>query len=268
MPPYRLLALDLDGSMLTPDNRIAPATGEAILAAAAQGIRITIATGRMFSSAAVFASRLGLDIPLITYNGALVRTSGSGETLHHTPMPTGPAREVLHYFRERRWPIYSFIDDRLYVEEITDEVRTYGSIAFTEPIAIGGALYHPERAPTKLLAPAESVPGGMNHLSGSVKARFDGRLMVAVSTPRYLDICHPQVNKGRALQFVAHRYGIPPREIAAIGDSENDIAMFRKAGLRIAMGNAREQVKDAADHVTSSNRDDGMAHAIRSYILP
>ncbi len=101
----------------------------------------------------------------------------------------------------------------------------------------------------------------------AAREKFGSEVSAARSQPYYLDVTHPDANKGGALQYLADRYDIAPESFATIGDMPNDVLMFARGGLGIAMGNAGRDVQRAARHVTLSNDDDGVAHAIDRFIL-
>jgi hypothetical protein len=263
---YKLVAIDLDGTLLRSDNTVSSRTLAAARACGEAGVTLTIATGRMFRSTSPVAETLGLDAPLITYNGALIRTARTGETIFHHPMDLALAKEVLRFFRERHWYIQSYIRDVLYVDTENDKSRYYGNLAFTDPVPLGFELYVPQDAPTKLLAIADDEEQILL-MRDSVKAHFGDRLFAAISNPLFLDMASPEVNKGKSLALLAKRLGVSREEILAIGDSENDLQLFEAAGFRVAMENARQSLKDAADAVTTSNDEDGVALALERYVL-
>ncbi len=261
----KLVALDLDDTLLDNKRTISPRSAAVIRRAIAGGVTVTMATGRMFCSARPYAEQLELDVPLITYNGALIRRALSAETLLHRPIDEETAREVLALFRDRGWYIQVYLDDKLYVKERDANARYYEDIAGVTAIPVGEALYSPTGAPTKLLAMAE--PGKIGEIGAAVKAAFGDRLYAAASKPNYLELTNPTVNKGVALGFLAERLGIGREEVMAVGDSSNDMDMLAYAGLGVAMGNAAPAVKAAADAVTGANDADGVAEAIEKYVL-
>jgi Cof subfamily protein (haloacid dehalogenase superfamily) len=261
----KLIALDMDDTLLDKTNRVSPRTREVIRQAVESGVTVTIATGRMYGSALPFALQLGLDVPLITYNGALIKCSLSGETLLHNPIDEATAKEVLRLFREKGWYIQSYLNDCLYVDTLNEKARYYEKLSGIKAVPVGDQLYTMEGAPTKLLAMAE--PGEIRMISETVKADFGDRLYAAVSKPNYLEMVNPAVNKGQALEFLAARLGLERSEVMAVGDSINDLDMLEYAGWGVAMGNAGDTVKAAANAVTCANDADGVAEAIITYVL-
>jgi len=266
MKRIKLVAIDLDGSLLTSQDTITERTVQAVRDLISRGIILVVATGRMFCSAKKFALLFGPHTPVIAYNGAWI-SYAQGELLSHKPIPLDLARETLNFFKERDWYVQSYIDDVLYVRELNDKAITYARHSDVTPVVAGDKLYNPKKEPTKLLAVADDV-SETERMRDEIKSHFNDRLFVAISSPLYIDMGNPETNKGKALTFLAGHFEITRDEICVIGDSENDINMFEAAGISIAMGNAREEVKAKAIFVTASNDEDGVAVAIKDIIIP
>ncbi|EGO62544.1 Cof-type HAD-IIB family hydrolase [Acetonema longum] len=263
--PIRLVAIDLDDTLLDHQTKVSPRAVEAIRQAMAQGVTVTVATGRMYASALPYARQLNLDVPLITYNGALIKACLSGEVLYHRTIERELAAEIMELFRARDWYIQSYVDDVLYVREVNDQARAYEASAKVKAVPLGESFYTEALPPTKMLALAR--PEEIREQYRVVKQHFGGRLYAAVSKPTYLEMTHPAVNKGIALSYLAQKLGVDRREVMAIGDSQNDLDMIEFAGWGVAMGNAMDLVKSKADAVTAANDADGVAEAIERYIL-
>lgn len=263
--PIRLVAIDLDDTLLDRRTSVSPRAVAAIRQAVAQGVTVTVATGRMYASALPYARQLGLDVPLITYNGALVKASLSGEVLYHRTIERDLAVAIMELFRSRNWYIQSYVDDVLYVKEVNDQTRAYEETVKMKAVSMGESFYTKALPPTKLLALAR--PEEIQERYQTVRRHFGDRLYVALSKPTYLEMTHPAVNKGVALSYLAQKLGIDRREVMAIGDSQNDLDMIEFAGWGVAMGNATDLVKSKADAVTAANDADGVAEAIERYIL-
>ena len=260
-----LVAIDLDDTLLDEKQILTRRTIDAIRRAVDAGVAVTIATGRMYCSTVPFARELGLKIPLITYNGALIKDHLSGEVLLHQPVPIDLAREVGQLFRERGWYLQKYVDDELIVEKMDENALYYSNYARVEAKAAGDDFFRMDKPSTKMLAMA--TPDTLELMQEALRERFGTQLYVARSKKTFLEIINPIANKGTALEFLANRLGIAHDEVMAIGDSMNDIDMISYAGCGIAMGNAHAAVKQAADAVTLSNADDGVATAIEKYVL-
>ncbi|SDE41376.1 Cof-type HAD-IIB family hydrolase [Sporomusa acidovorans] len=261
----KLMVFDLDDTLLNNHIAISQRTQQAIRQAVGCGIKVTLATGRMYCSTIPFASQLELDMPLITYNGAMVSDYPSGKVLFHLPINPQTAAQVLKVCRERQWYIQSYIDDELYVRDMDKHAKLYAEITGAKPIAVGDHLYAMEKAPTKLLAIAE--PTKISEMLEVLQSRLENSLSIAESKPNYLEITNLAVNKGTALQFIADKLRFDREEIIAFGNGNNDIPMMLYAGWGVAVGNAPSTVKEAAQLVTGTNDDDGVADVIEKYIL-
>ncbi|CUH94373.1 hypothetical protein P22_0439 [Propionispora sp. 2/2-37] len=261
----KLVALDLDDTLLDSKRRVSPRAKQAIRAAVAQGVMVTVATGRMHSSALPYAKQLELDVPIITYNGALIKASLSGEVLSNRPVPRQVMDEILALFREKGWYLQLHIDDVLYVKEYNDRVRLYEETAGVKAEVVGDRFYTIPGEASKMLTIAEADT--IQEIQKVMGKRFAGRLSMAVSKPQYLEMTQLGVNKGWALHFLAQKLNIGPESVMAVGDSQNDLDMIEYAGWGVAMGNASERVKAAAQAVTRGHDEDGVAEAIEKYVL-
>jgi Cof subfamily protein (haloacid dehalogenase superfamily) len=261
----KLIALDLDDTLLDSKLAVSPRACEAIRKAVARGVTVTIATGRMYASALPYARQLGLDVPLITYNGALIKSSLSGETLLDRPIDGELAQQILELCRDRGWYIQSYVNDKLYVAEVNHYAKRYAELARVPVTALGDSFYTVKERPSKMLImdSAETIA----QIFTMVKAAFGDQLSIAISKPTFMEITDPVANKGHALAFLADKLGIKQDEIMALGDSGNDLDMIKYAGWGVAMGNANAAVKAAARLETLSNDADGVAEAIEKYVL-
>lgn len=261
----KIVALDLDDTLLDSSRRISPRNREAIAAAVRRGVTVTLATGRMYRATRPYAAELGVDVPLIVYDGAMIKKGLSGETLFHQPLETATAARVLAWFKRYGWYSQVYEDDELYAVRYTDEAELYFRQTGVRAREVGEALYTRSWQPTKVvaIAPAAQVPEIMRRLQGEL----GDAAYVTTSKPRYVEVLHPQVSKGRALAQLARQRGAARQEVMAVGDSLNDLDMLAYAGLGVAMGNARDEVKERADAVTAANDADGVAEAIERYVL-
>jgi Cof subfamily protein (haloacid dehalogenase superfamily) len=261
----KLVAVDLDDTLLDNDRRMSARTKSAIRKAVAQGVTVTMATGRMHCSALPYALELDLDVPLITYNGAMIKRSQSGELLFHRPVDSKVASELLSFFYQRGWYIQVYLDDVLYVKERDERARYYETVANITSVPVGDKIYSLGGEPTKLLTIAE--PNEIKGLYATVKEKFGDRLYVTISKANYLEFANSTVNKGVGVAYLAESLGINRQEVMAVGDSLNDLDMIQYAGWGVAVGNARDEVKSIAQAVTSANHADGVAEAIEKYVL-
>lgn len=261
----KLLAVDLDDTLLDKSSQVSPRCREAIKKAVEKGVTVTVATGRMYAAALPFARQLELDVPIITYNGALIKSSLSGEVFFEQALDQAVAADVLTLFRERGWYIQVYVGDQFYIAEPNERSRAYEELTKVKAIPVGEDLYSMSEHVLKMLSLANE--NEIQEISRVIQDKFKGKVFAPISRPTYLEIVHPSINKGRSLDFLASRLGITRNEVMAIGDSNNDLDMIEYAGLGVAMGNALPHVKAAANAVTLANDEDGVADAIYKYIL-
>lgn len=266
--PYKLVALDLDDTLLNAEFKISERNREAIRLTVEKGVLVTIATGRMFRSAVRYARELEVSLPLIVYHGAMIREADGGELIRYCPVPAGPAREILELAAAEQYHVNLYIDDRLYVSEETAESRYYQTIAPipVEPVGDLSAFLDQQGVePIKLSV--INRDGRLEKLQSFLEAKYDGQLTVLQSRPNFLEITSTNATKGQALKYLGELQNIEVKEMVAIGDSYNDLDMIRVAGMGVAMANSPPPVLEAADVITDSNIDDGVATFLERYIL-
>lgn len=262
---FKLLAMDLDDTLLDETFHISERNRRAIRRAAASGVLVTLATGRMFRSAVPYARELQIDLPLITYHGALIRTADSKETLYNQPVPLALAKEVAEIAATQNFHVNAYINDELFVAQENEFSRYYQNLAKVKVTAVGDLAGFLDVEPTKLTI--INREGRLDSIRGELTERFSDRLAITISRPSFLEITDYRATKGRALKFLADRNSIPREEVAAIGDSYNDLDMILYAGYGVAVANARKEVRAAANVITAANTDDGVAEFIEKYLF-
>lgn len=263
---YRLIAMDLDDTLLTDDLTVSEPTRQAMADAISRGVRITIATGRMFDSAQKIARQVGLNVPIITYQGSLIKNLMDEEVLYERSVPISVATRIYEYCIANGLHLQTYIDDKLYAPEENDKLLGYAAqskIPYTIEPDFSKIIGHPKQ--TKMLVIDE--PSRLDALLPEVRSLFGNEVYVTKSKPNYLEFMHLEGTKGHALRFLAAHYGIPMEETIAIGDAMNDHEMVEAAGLGVAMANAVPALKAIADYVTLSNNDDGIKHVLDKFIL-
>ncbi|WP_378950419.1 Cof-type HAD-IIB family hydrolase [Pelosinus sp. sgz500959] len=261
----KLVAIDMDDTLLDNTLKVSSRTCEAIRKAQEQGVIVTIATGRMFASVVPFAQQLNIQVPVISYNGGMVRHPHSKEVLFHQSLGATIAGKIVEIFRERGWYLQSYMDDEFYVIERCEKAKGYEKLSGIQAIVVGDAFYTMKHEPTKMLSVAE--PHELEEIQQVLNKELGDTVFLATSKSRFLEITHPQVNKGHALAVLAEKLMIRQDEIMAIGDSNNDYPMIEYAGFGVAMGNASARVKSIAQAVTADNNHHGVAEAIEKYVL-
>lgn len=261
----KLIACDLDGTLIGPDLRFSPRLLGAVRQAQAQGITVTIATGRGFPSASAFARQLEIRAPLICYQGAQIK-SAAGEVLYQSTLPRACLPEAVAFTRERSRELSVYCEDRIYQATRLRDQEFYDRW-FGLPVHIANCL--PDDLPgeaVKFIVTADSAEDG-DRLEDELRALSAGRFQVVRSHPWFVEGLAQGVSKGEALSSLARRLGVARQETMALGDSGNDRAMIEWAGLGVAIGNASADVKAAADLVAPPQDEDGAAWAIERYAL-
>ncbi|BCV25761.1 Cof-type HAD-IIB family hydrolase [Gelria sp. Kuro-4] len=262
--PYRFLALDLDDTLLGEQESISPRNREAIRAAQARGVVVTLATGRMYASARVFAEELGVVVPLITYNGALIKDN-AGRVYLDRPLPLPAARIALDVAREHNIHVNLFLEDVLYVDRDDEWTERYRRSNGVTPHFVPDLAAVLTRAPNKVLLVAKAEK--LAALRPELAARLGPAAHITSSKPTFIEVIHPQVSKKSGLAYLLSSFGIPAAEAVAVGDNYNDLEMINLAGLGVAMGNAPAEVRAEADYVTAKNTEDGVAQVIERFLL-
>ena len=240
---HRLLALDLDGTLISLDLKVDDRDAEALTRAQAAGMHVVAVTGRPFPGALPWVRRLGLEEPLVCYQGAQVRTP-EGEMLLDHGVPHDVAMEVVRFCRERDLHVQAYRDDQLIVERDRPEAREYAGHAGME-VHVEPDLDQAMSATTpKLVVVADEDV--VSRLLPEVRERWAGRLYAATSLPRYLEMTNPDADKRQALEFLCERLGVRREETVAVGDGRNDQPMIEWAGLGYAVEGAPPEVVAAA----------------------
>ena len=256
----RLVFCDVDGTLVTRDKRLTPAVRGAVSALAVRGIRFTVASARPPFGLDHVIEPLGIDLPITSFNGGLVQRRRSTALSEHL-LPADIAREAIAALWSERLEIWAFTQTRwLCAGTGSAYVGTERRTLLAGPMKVDS--FEPEIGALGKIVGVSADTGFLGHCEAKLAARFKGRASVSRSQPYYLDITHVDATKARALRTVASACGVNIAAPSAIGDGHNDIGMLRAAGIGIAMGNASEPVRQAADYVTSSNDEEGVALAI------
>jgi len=239
-----LLALDLDGTILDMQLNLDPRDLKALGRIVSGGVRVIVCTGRPFPGAVPWVKRLGLEGPIVCYQGAEVRSLDGGVLLDHG-IPHDVAMEVIRYARERGLHVQAYRDDELMVERDRPEAHRYAEHAGMEIHLVGDL--DQAMGPTTPKLVIVSKPATLEALLPDVRRRWAGKLNVATSTPDYLEFTSVDSDKASALRFLCERFDISQAEVAAVGDGRNDASMIAWAGLGVAVKGSPPEVMDAAD---------------------
>ena len=262
---YRLLVLDLDGTVRSRVRGITPGVLEAVAAAQGRGVRVCVATGRMWPSAEPWVRALGADSPAILYNGGQVLDFASGRTLYERRLPRDAALGALVLARRVHdvQPLL-YTRDRVFAERrhpLADAYALDDGLSY-EIVSSLDALLDEDPYKLLIIGPSEHV----DRLQETVRGA--GLPVHAVqSEPVYLEILPPGVSKGTALRAMIEILGIPAAATIAVGDNWNDLEMIEAAGLGVAMGSAPEGVRARANYVCGTAEEEGVGEVIERFLL-
>jgi hypothetical protein len=261
MPRYDMLATDLDGTLFGTDRVIRPRTRAALANWVASGRHLVIATGRMYRSAAETARDLGIETPIVCYQGALVRCPRSGLDLVHRTLPAAATLGLVARLEATGFTVMGFRDDTLHARGENDATRAYTSLTRVTPVSLASweTLFQ-GAGPTKLVAVAK--PEQVRKTVTDLRVEMAGTLHVVQSQPTFLEVVHPHANKGVALAALCEQMGVPLAATVGVGDGQNDLELVATAGLGVAMGDGHPELVATADHVTGTLRDEGLAELV------
>jgi Cof subfamily protein (haloacid dehalogenase superfamily) len=265
-PRIRLVALDLDGTLIGEDLVLRPRVREAVAAAQAQGVAVSIVTGRMFAAARPFARELAVDGPIVCYQGAAIFDVASGAVLRETPVKSDVTRDALQWAHDNGVHAQCYADDTLYVEQINRFSKRYSALARVEPVVVPSLRAAFAERPTIKIVFVDDPGPSEQHLA-ALRALLGDRAYLTRSHVDFVEVVDPAVNKGEALAFVAQRHGVPLDETLAVGDAWNDVPLLDAAAVGIAMGSAPPELRAHADHVVADVAHDGVAEAFETYVL-
>jgi hydroxymethylpyrimidine pyrophosphatase-like HAD family hydrolase len=270
MPKYRLLAIDVDGTLVNSQHELTDVTRQAVLRAKRAGIEIVLATGRRYSRVLPLVEPLELNVPLVTASGALIKRACDHATLFKARFNDGSLEAWLRVAADGGFEpvVYGDTFDQGFDFYCLSHVSHSPLLAEFFARNLGFGRERPElvrQPPPGIFAGfAMGTRKEMLALEGELSERLPGQLYVHVlRSPRYegfmCEIAPHGVSKWTGIRHLADDLGISPEEICAVGDDVNDIPMIRAAGLGVAMGNAQEVVKATANRVAPSNDADGLA---------
>jgi Cof subfamily protein (haloacid dehalogenase superfamily) len=218
----------------------------------------------MYRSALPFARAAGIKEPLVCYQGAAVVDPVTGEWLLHEPIPVALAREAIAAVQDAGFGLNCYVDDQLYVAEMTEHARRYAEFQFLPVTAVGDLLAWLERPPTKLVIVGD--PEALDALRPRLVEQFGKRLFLAKSLPYFLELASPAISKGTGLAFVAEHLGFATEATVAFGDGENDLELLERAGYAVAVENGHDLLKARADWICPGPDQHGVAQVLEAYL--
>jgi Cof subfamily protein (haloacid dehalogenase superfamily) len=266
MTPKRLVAFDVDGTLVGRDLTISTVVRSAIARMKDAGVTGCLVTGRMYRATLPFARDLAFDAPVICYQGAAILDPTTDEILAHAALDNELVMELVALAESDRVHLQLYRNDEYYCESRNRFSDLYASLAMMQPVVVPSLREAFALSPATKAVIVADEPMAATYAE-KLSGIFAGRANVTRSLPEFVEVLDRNADKGTALRFVADRLEIPVAQTIAIGDSWNDAPLLRAAGFAIAMGSSPEELRDVADAVVGDVTRDGVAEAIEKYVL-
>jgi len=262
---YKLVAVDIDGTLLNSQGIITDKTRSSIQKAVDKGIVFSICTGRPIQGVERFNSLLDLDSPYITYNGAMIVMGRSKEILYEQGLSAEAARSIMSWGKKFQTTIMVWSNNQLYASELNARAHDYKKLSGVEPLLIDDEKTLIHNGVTKILWYDDIDK--IDLYQGLLKNALFDNVNYYTSKPTFLEFVDKRVSKANAMEKLGTHFGISSEEMIAIGDGFNDLSMIEYAGMGVAMGNAPQAIRDKANFVTLTNDEDGIAYALEKFII-
>ncbi|GEO58949.1 Cof-type HAD-IIB family hydrolase [Companilactobacillus bobalius] len=266
----KLIALDVDDTLLTSNQKIAESTKLALKEALSKGIKVVLCSGRPLAGVSHYLDELGVQGDnqyVITYNGALVETA-AGKVLSRKTIDNKDYRRIVKFVEAHKMQYY-VLDDNSNVYTSNHDINRFAVIQAWENSA-GIFVREPNELASDFEIAKAAIVGEketLDQYEQAVKDEFSDEYYVVRAGANFIEIMHPEVNKGEGLTTLAEILGLNSDEIMAFGDEKNDLPMFDFVGSAVAMGNGSDIAKEHARYVTDTNDNDGIAKALKKYVL-
>lgn len=267
---YKLIAIDIDGTLLNDRHEITDEVREAVIAARKQGVKIVLCSGRAVRGITRFLEDLeltGADEYIIAMNGSRIVNTSNNEVIDKQTLSLSDLKNLYALSQDLDTSIVFFNDTDICA--LNKEIHRFTvKAAYLSQVKI---FYRDIEEVTDDYTISQVIfvddPERLEKVSASLPAEIKNKYVIVRSTPYYLEFLHPEATKGNAVKKIAEKLGIRRDEVMCIGDGGNDLSMIQYAGCGVAMGNAVEELKQHADFITLSNNESGVANAIRKFVL-
>lgn len=257
----KLVATDIDGTILIPEGEFTQGVKDCVRKLCDKGIKVVLVTGRMNAAAKLIARDLGLDTPVVSYQGGLV--IDKDETLYERYLTEDQTKRVLDWAKKENIHINLYNNDILYSEKVCYEVQRYCNNLHTK-YEVKSFDEIKKTKINKLLAINYNEPEKIDRFEKELPEIFPD-LYIVKSTPYFLEFSNKEASKSCAVRFLQNYWNLNQDEILTIGDQNNDIELLKAGGVKVAMGNATEELKKQADYITDTVYNDGFVKAIEKY---
>jgi Cof subfamily protein (haloacid dehalogenase superfamily) len=264
--PIRLVIADVDGTLVTQEKILTQRAIQSVMALRAAGIKFAVTSGRPPRGMAMLIDPLKIDEPLAAFNGGVIIKPDLTTIVRENFLPRAMVEKVIKIILDHKLDVWIYTGHEWYVRDVNAPhvAREQWTVKFP-PVVVPGF--------EGLLENVAKVVGVSDDLEAVQRCEKDtqeacgDQASAARSQPYYLDVTHPKANKGEVVLAMSELLNTPVDQIATIGDMPNDVLMFRKSGISIAMGNASPEVQKSATYVTASNEEEGFAEAMEKFVL-
>jgi Cof subfamily protein (haloacid dehalogenase superfamily) len=264
--PVRLVIADVDGTLVTQEKILTERAIQSVMALRAAGINFAVTSGRPPRGMAMLIDPLKIDKPLAAFNGGVITKPDLTTIVRENFLPRAMVEKVIQIILDHKLDVWIYTGIDWYVRDVNAPhvAREQWTVKFA-PVVVPGF--------DNLLENVAKVVGVSDDLESVQRCEKDtqeacgNRASAARSQPYYLDVTHPKANKGEVVLAMSELLNTPVDQIATIGDMPNDVLMFRKSGVSIAMGNASPEVQKSATYVSASNEQEGFAEAMEKFVL-
>ncbi len=261
---YKLLALDIDGTLLKTDGTVCDSTLESLERVKKENVLVTISTGRPIQGVYQYIELLNLKAPIITYNGAMIIDSKTNNVIYEQQLNREDAKHIIELGLTYDANLIIWSDNKLYVNRLNDYISSYQKLSGEEANVIDDYEIVYNQGVTKIIWANE--PEALTHFQKDIQGKVNGSVTYCTSKSHLLEFFDARVSKAKALEFIGKHLNIEKDEMIAIGDGNNDIDMIKYVGMGVAMENATEKVKSVANYITTSNNDKGIYNALEKLI--
>lgn len=265
---YKLIAVDMDGTLLNEDKKISKRTYDVISRAKEIGKKVVLSTGRPLKGVMPYVEKLNLvddDDYVITFNGALVQSTKDGNIILDLPLSYEDYLGLYKVSRELGVNVHALTDKSVLTPKNNPYTEIESNINSIPIIESPVESIDPDTLIVKVMF--IDKPELLDNAFANLPKWVLDKYTIVRSTPHFLEFLDLRVNKGIGVSAVAEKLGLSKEEVICVGDAGNDLAMIEYAGLGVAMGNATEEVKSVSDYITHTNEEDGVAHVIEKFML-
>ena len=265
MVKYKLLALDIDGTLLDDNRQLSEENISAIKRAVDSGVHVTLCTGRPIQGVKWLVEKLAITTPVITYNGAEIVDPKDNRILFSEQLLPEDAVKIADLGKNRNTTLIVWCNGELFGYPMNERVADYKTIARTDPKPFEDIKLLAEKGVTKIIW--YDTVEGVDEFKKQLNPKEFKSVTYCTSNPKFLEFFNSKVSKRISMERMCDLIGVTKEETVAIGDGYNDVPMLQGAGLSIVMGNAPDDIKSMCDKVTLDNNSDGVAYAINEFIL-